>query len=110
MNEATSTKKTVTESMELLTGFDEIAIEKSFGADIDSLRVTMTLRSLVFIDKRREGLDVKAAYNAAMELTTKQVNEHFAEDDDDDDGADELAQELGEDPVTESGKDATLDD
>lgn len=98
MSTTTSTKKTVTESLELLNGFDEIAIEKAFGTDIDNLRATMTLRALIFIDKRREGLNVKAAYDAVMELTAKQLSEHFADDE---------VEVMPDEPVGEPGKDVT---
>lgn len=98
MNEATTTKKTVTESLELMTGFDEIAVEKKFGEDIDSLRVTMSLRALVFLDHTRAGEKPQDAYDAAMGLTTKQLNEHFADDPD---------EVNPEEPITDSGKDST---
>ena len=91
----TDGKLTVDEHMELLTGFDEIAIEKWFGDDIDSLRFTMTLRALVFVNHTRAGLDAKKAHEAAMGLTLKQVGEHFA---------DAEEEPMPEEPVTEVGK------
>lgn len=89
------TKITYTESIELLTGYDEQAIEAKFGADIDSLRFTMQLRALLFIEQRRAGVDDKAAYKTAMEIRLKDLGDHFAEEE----------QEVNdEDPVTAQGK------
>lgn len=97
----TDGKLTYNEHLELLTGFDEIAIEKWFGEDIDSLRFTMKCRALLFTRNTRLGQQPKDAHKAAMSLTLKQVGDAFADDED---------EPLPEEPVTETGKDASLPD
>lgn len=80
-----------------LNGFDEIAIQKAFGSkpfelsDNDAMGL---LRSLYFTAKRREGLDDKAAKQAAFEATIAEVNDFFPDDDETNE----------DDPITESGK------
>lgn len=100
-NDSTNGKLTVDEHMELLTGFDEVAIEERFGKDIDSLRFTMSLRALAFTSRTRNGQPAKDAYKAVMSLTLKELGDLFADD------ADEP---MPDEPVTEPGKDATHDD
>lgn len=77
-------KPTYNEAVENLTGFDEIAIEKKFGTDLDELRISMQLRALIFIARTRTGLTEKDAYNAAMNLTVKQLDDEFSDAPDDD--------------------------
>lgn len=84
-----------TESVETLTGFDEQDIEKHFGNDFDSLRVTMQLRALVFVHTKRGGTDAKSAYKAAMEISLKDLGDRFA---------DEEPEVNAEDPITDQGK------
>ena len=88
---------TVTEVAESLTGFDEIAIEKSFGAALDELKPTMAGRALVFVVERRAGKDDGAAKNAAMSMPIGEVNAYFAEEPDD---------VIPDEPDSDSGKDA----
>lgn len=87
------------EMIDSLTGFDEIAIKKAFGAEwgqlVESSPVTFT-RSLIFIQKRREGLLDAVAKDAALSLTLGEVNAVFAEDE---------PEVMPEDPETEAGKD-----
>ena len=94
------TEVTVDEVFEDLSGFDEIAIKKAFGDDVAKLRKEpfMFIRALVFIDQRRRlALKDKAAFEAAMRLTVRQLNDYF----DDDDEPDEVDDD---DPVTAKGK------
>lgn len=93
------TNMTADEFLESLTGFDEIAIEKAFGADVMALadtRQSAFIRSLVFVQHRRDGLKDLEAKAAALAMTLGEVLAAF----DDDDEVDP------EDPVTDSGKDA----
>lgn len=78
-----SANKTVDEVMGSVTGFDEMAIEQAFGLDVyqDGVRKPlMTLRALVFADLRHGGASDADAKNQALGLTSKQVNEYFAQD------------------------------
>lgn len=81
-----------------LNGFDEIAIAKSFGVDIDHLRTTpfTFLRALVFVHKRRaEDLPDVKAYAAAQELTIGELQDYFPDPEPEMDP---------DDPDTEAGK------
>lgn len=85
--------------LQTLNGFDEIAVAKAFGAKPFELSETDAmglLRALYFVAKRREGLEDKAAKQAAMEATIREVNDFFPEDE---------PEPMPEDPITESGKD-----
>lgn len=64
-----------------LTGFDEVAIGKAFGANLDALAARGGLdavRALVFTHRRREGDDDKAAKKFALEATRREVADYFA--------------------------------
>lgn len=76
-----SSDKTPDEVFESLNGFDEIAIERAFG-EITSLkdRPMFFLRALVFIERRREGLNDKDAKQAAMDATMRDLTDYFATD------------------------------
>lgn len=73
-----------------LTGFDEIAILKEFGADIVELkaRPMMFLRALVFVWLRRCGQADRVAFKTAQTMPISEVTEVFPQGD----------------PVEESGK------
>jgi hypothetical protein len=63
-----------------LTGFDEVAIGKAFGANLDALAARGGLdavRALVFTHRRREGDDDKTAKKFAQEATRRQVADYF---------------------------------
>lgn len=92
----TDTKPTYTESVEALTGFDEIAIEKTFKHDLDSLRFSMQLRALVFVASRRNGANDKDAYEQAMSLTVKDLNGSFSPEQDEEIDEDEPETPMGE--------------
>jgi hypothetical protein len=79
--------QTVEELADSVTGFDEIAIKKAFGANFASLSpnekgeggdVFQFLRTLVFVHRRREADNDITAYNTAQGLTTSEVNAYFA--------------------------------
>lgn len=64
-----------------LTGFDEVAVGKAFGANLDALAARGGLeavRALVFVHRRREGDDDKAAKKYAQEATRREVADYFA--------------------------------
>jgi hypothetical protein len=78
--------QTVEELSDSITGFDEIAIKKAFGTPFAMMGAPETgdpfqfLRSLVFVQRRREGDNDITAYHAAQGLTSAAVNAFFAED------------------------------
>lgn len=92
---------TADEMVESLTGYDEIAIEKHFGAGpfqlVNSGRETSLMRALVFIQLRRGGQPDHEAKEAVMQLPLKEVQARFAEDD---------FEPMPDEPVTDSGKGA----
>jgi len=93
-----ATDTTSEEMFESLTGYDEIAIAKSFDAEIGSLaskKPTMFLRALVFVDLRRQGISDADAKVAVLDYTLKTCKDYFAENREVDDN----------EPVTDSGKD-----
>lgn len=78
------TGMTAEETFESLTGFDEIAISQQFGRTVAELAQRdpmLWMRSLIFVLKRRDGMNDPDSKNAALELTIKQATEYFAEDD-----------------------------
>lgn len=81
--------QTVEELADSLTGFDEIAIKKAFGAPFAVLApnekgqggdVFQFLRALVFVHRRRDGESDVTAYNSAQGMTTGEVNGYFADE------------------------------
>lgn len=90
-----SAQQTVSEVAESLTGFDELAIEKSFGKSLDELKPTMVGRALVFVVERRAGKTDPEAKSAAMEMPMGQVNSYFLDEPDD---------VLPDEPDSEAGK------
>lgn len=77
-----------TEILESLTGFDEIAIEKAFGASIGDLARTNAStfsRALLFATFLHEGDKHDAARKRALDLTIGQVNASMRDEDEDDD-------------------------
>lgn len=90
----------MSEAVESLTGYDEQAIEKHYGGEISTLmgtKPTMGIRSLIFIQKTREGLNAVDAKKVSMELSMKDAMTFFAENED---------EPMPEDPVTEEGKES----
>ena len=92
-------KPTIEEVTESLTGFDEIAIEKHFHIDwmkIAEEKPTFLPRCLLFVLRRREGMNDPDAYNAVMGMSLKDTNDVFVDD----------AELDPDDPETPSGKGA----
>lgn len=92
-----NTELTAEDFFKSITGFDEIAIQKTFGTSFVDLRNDQFrfLRALVFVDLRRDGKKDAEAYTEVMNLGIGQVDAWFAE------AADEV---FPEEPVTEQGK------
>lgn len=85
------------EFLESLNGFEEIAIEKAFGSEVMALgqnSPTKFLRSLVFIQQKRDGKNDFEAKDAVMNMSLGEVNAYFSEDD----------EVMPEEPVTEAGE------
>lgn len=66
-----------------LTGFDEIAIKKTFNASVDQLDRIALVRALAFVHKRREGAKDGEAYKAAMSMPQGELRTYFADEDED---------------------------
>lgn len=94
-------KPTAAEVMDTLTGYDEIAIEKAFGADIEALinagKGLTYLRALVFALELHAGAKHDEAKRRALSLPGKALGERFREQEDDDPDL----------PGSETGKDGT---
>lgn len=91
---------TATDVVRSLTGYDELAIAKHYGADVVELqeRPLMFLRALMFVMERRGGAKDAEAYRIAMSATGAEVNDYFPDDPAHNDDP--------ESPTTELGKDA----
>ena len=92
-----------TEMLESLTGFDEDEIETTYGADVFSLAEaggTKYLRALLYVARRRSGLDKAPAKKAVQALSIRQVQDSFS-----DEPSDPEPPMPGEEPTTEAGKD-----
>lgn len=76
-----TTKQTSDEILDSLTGHEETWIADQFGRSIGELipQPGMYRRALIFVVKRREGVNEDDARNAAMDLRLKDVLEFFAE-------------------------------
>ena len=91
---------TARETMRSLNGFDEIAIEKAFGKELDELGSRESVRALIFIQRKRAGDNDKAAKDFALGIPMGQLDEHFAAP----------AEEVDEnEPETEQGKESSSD-
>lgn len=74
--------QTYGEVSDSLTGFDEIAITQRFGRPVTDLfndDFSMWMRALVFVLKRRDGLNDEEAWNAALGMALGAVSEYFAD-------------------------------
>lgn len=86
------------EHLDSLTGYEELEIQAQFGDDILSLlnlNYTMASRALIYVTRRRDGLDEAKAKDAAMKLSLKEVGASFAAEED---------EPMPEEPVTAQGK------
>lgn len=100
----TENKTTLEDLAESLNGFDEIAVQKAFGFNIDDFenQGTLGIRALVFVEFRREGEKDPAAYKRAMDLTMRDLIDRYPEMAEDD-VPDPMAT-LAETGATKSGK------
>ncbi|WP_300399882.1 hypothetical protein [Nocardioides sp.] len=78
-------KPTPNDLFESMTGFDEIAVARSFGAEITTMREQpfTFMRALLFVQARRDGMSDAKAREHALGLTVREVNDSFSEDVDD---------------------------
>lgn len=81
-------KKTLNDLAESLNGWEEIAVVKSFGFQIDDFEEhgTLGIRALAFVEFKREGQKDTAAHKAAMDLTMRELINRYPEMDADTDG------------------------
>jgi hypothetical protein len=88
-------QQTAEEVLESLTGFDEMAIKQHFGSTVSDLAGDQTMlgRGLVFVLKRRDGLNDDDARNAALGMPLKDITSYFA-DESEESGKDEPSSEL----------------
>lgn len=72
-------KPTIDTMVKSLTGFDEIAIEQAFHADLADVMESSgkVLRALIFVMKKREGLSDHDAFLYAMNVKRGDVDGHF---------------------------------
>jgi hypothetical protein len=81
-----------------LTGFEEIAINAHFGAEITDLaehKPITFVRALVFTCLTRTGQTAQDAKKAAMEMSITQATEYFEADEE---------EVMADDPTSEPGK------
>lgn len=89
---------TVSEAMNSVTGFDELAVEKHFGFDLYQIadeKPLMSVRSMIFVDLRHQGVADKEAHEKALSMTLGEVEAYFE---------DEPEDAMPDDPDSESGK------
>jgi hypothetical protein len=77
---------TATELFESMTGYDEIAIGKAFGATPTELQGTLLGRAMVFIALRRAGSNDVDALDGAMKVTVKELADYFVPEGDEESG------------------------
>lgn len=76
-------RPTLQETLDTITGFDEIAITQAFGRYFAVLceDPTMLARAGIFVDKRRRSeMNDAQAKEAAMSMTMGEVNRYFPDD------------------------------
>lgn len=76
-------RPTADEVLESINGFEEAAVEKAFGSDPIELaqgnKYMKFIRALVFVVKKREGLNDVQARQAAMEMPMSELQNFFVE-------------------------------
>lgn len=75
-----SDKPTVEDTVRSVTGFDDIAVERMFGKELTDLSPVRLTRALVFVLKRRDGMNDADAFRACMEMGIGEVDGEFADD------------------------------
>ena len=76
---------TVSDVVDSLTGFDEVAIKIAYKGDLSSLDPTTLTRALKFVLLRRAGVDDRSAFGQVMAMTLAQVKASFLDEPDEDD-------------------------
>jgi len=89
-------QETIAEFALSVTGYDEIAIAKCFGADLEDLSSQKQMRALAFVMNRRGGMSDADAKEAMLQASQRDVLDMFEID---------LGDVMPDDPDTESGKD-----
>jgi hypothetical protein len=90
---------TLTELLESVTGFDEIAVEQQFGIDLyvgNDAHPMKVARAAVFIHKIHQQTPAPEARKYALGLTTNEVESYFLP---------EPEEPVAHEPVTDVGKD-----
>ena len=82
---------TATELFESMTGYDEIAIGKAFGADPTELKGSMLGRAMIFLLELRGGLADAEAFDAAMKVTAGELSDGYFLPEDDEEAGKEQA-------------------
>jgi hypothetical protein len=88
MAEVAVVKHRASDVVRSLDGFDEIAIEQKFHAEVSALSELKTMRALVFVIKRREGKSDQTAFAEVMKMSIGQVGDVFESEEIDDEGND----------------------
>lgn len=73
-----SDKPTGQQVVESLNGFEQWAIQSVFHAPMNQIDDTMIGRALLFILKKREGMQTDDAFKFAMNLPYIEVQDHFS--------------------------------
>lgn len=64
-------------------GYDEIAVEQRFGAELGELGGTKIVRAAAFLLERKRGHDDATAYGRCMSATLAELEDTFADAEDD---------------------------
>lgn len=82
-------KPTAAEVIDTLTGYDELAIEKAFGADVETLardgKWLRYLRAVAFGQELHKGATAADAYKTVLTLTQGELGDRFRDEDPDED-------------------------
>lgn len=78
-----SDKINADEVVRSLNGFEDIAIEKMFGLPLMKMDEMRAPRALVFVLRKRDGLNDAQAHTAAMEMTFGELTDLFETEDED---------------------------
>lgn len=91
------TKITAEEMVESLNGYDARLIRKHFDAEWTTLAEQSPINfnyALIFIQKKREGMDDLAALDSSLSMPLSEVKDYFLVEE----------EPMPEDPSTDSGK------
>jgi hypothetical protein len=77
----TTDRMPLDELAESLTGWEELALHKAFGFSVAELEDhgTLGIRSLAFVELKREGMKDSAAHKAAMDMTLRDLIARYPE-------------------------------